>query len=678
MKDYQVPAAGYRPEIQGLRAIAALLVAIYHIWFGSVSGGVDVFFVVSGFLITGSLARQVQSQGEVQFLKFWAGLIKRLIPAALLVIALTAIASFLLLPKVNWIPVIKQGVAAVVYMENWQQAFSAIDYLSDRETANPFKHYWALSVQGQFYLIWPLLMFVVLSVARRYRLSLGVLIPAVLAVIFAVSLAYSVYATHSNQSFAYFNTFARMWEFALGGLLVFAVPHIGTSRIVRLLLGWVGIVAVISCGLVLQVSTVFPGYAALWPTIAACLVIVCGSGDRFGAGAFLSSRFFTWFGDISYSFYLWHWPVLTFYLLLQGTNKASIADGVVVLGMSGGLAWVTARLIEEPARFSSIGKRMPSRAFGFGMACCVPAILIFGSWSVHTITQREDATVQEAVPGEGEYPGAMALIGGDWGELNNSNLGAPPVYPGPFDVHKSIPVSYSDGCHKDIQGTDIEHCVYGDSKGDVTIAIVGGSHSAQWLPSLEPVALRQGWRILNFTKSACWFSTELKDGKNSDCLDWNEKVLARLIELKPDYVFTMATRAQGGREHVPGGYVDHWDSLLEKGIKVIGIRDNPWWQEVYSPAECVDVFGRDSARCKVNRDDVLAEINPSAEFAKKNHGITILDLSDYLCDKNLCHPVVGNIQVYRDRHHISSAYMVSLAPILESRLIALEPELLSR
>ncbi|MCR8915833.1 acyltransferase [Marinobacter panjinensis] len=677
MKDYRVPASGYRPEIQGLRAIAAILVAIYHIWFARVSGGVDVFFVVSGFLITGSLARQVQAQGNVMFLRFWAGLIKRLIPAALLVITVTAIASFLLLPKVNWIPIIKQGAAAILYMENWQQAFSAVDYLADRETANPFQHYWALSVQGQFYLMWPLLIGAILFVARRFRLSLGVLIPCVLAIIFTSSLVYSVYSTYTNQAFAYFNTFARMWEFALGGLLVFALPYLGTSRSVRLVLGWVGVLAIISCGLLLQVSTVFPGYAALWPTVAACLVIVCGSADRFGAGAFLSSRFFTWFGDISYSFYLWHWPVLTFYLLLQGSTQADIADGFIVLGVSGLLAWITARVVEEPARFSAIGKRFPSRAFVFGLTCCMPAVLVFGAWSAHTVAQRKaDAFQTDVIPGEGAYPGAVAVATSNWDQQDNDEYHSqPPVYPDPFTVHNSIPESYFDGCHKEQKGTDADYCVYGDGDGKISLALVGGSHSAQWLPALEKIALRQGWKILNFTKSECWFSAELKDGSNQDCLEWNENVLATLIETKPDYVFTMATRAEGGNEHVPAGYVDYWEMLSEHGIEVIGVRDNPWWQGVYSPAECVDVFGPGSPRCKIGREEVLAEINPSIEVAKSQEGLSLLDLSDYLCDENLCHPVIGNIQVYRDRHHISLAYMESLAPVLELQMIELEPGL---
>lgn len=673
----QVKDRKYRPEIQGVRAIAALLVAIYHIWFARVSGGVDVFFVVSGFLITGSLVRQAEQTGHIAYQKFWAGLVKRLVPAALLVITVTAIASFLLLPKVNWIPVIKQGIAAVVYMENWQQAFSAIDYLADRDAANPFQHFWALSVQGQFYLFWPLLIGVLIVLARVMRWRVQRLIPTTLVLVFAGSLTYSIYATSTNQPFAYFNTFARMWEFAMGGLLVYMLPHIQLSPIGRLVLGWSGLLAIVSCGLLLQVSTAFPGYAALWPTLAASLIIVSGSSDRFGAGFFLSSRFLTWFGDISYSFYLWHWPVLTYYLVLSNTSTAGVMDGIVVLAVSGVLAWLTARTVEEPARFSAIGRERPSRAFAFGVACCLPAVMVLGAWSAYTIELRTEERRQAVDLGQGKYPGALALAEGDFFAAPEQTAEVP-IYPGSFALYNSLPRSYDDGCHQDIQGVNASYCVYGDTNGDLTLALVGGSHSAQWLPALEQIAVERGWRILSFTKSACWFSTELKDGDNHDCLEWNNRVIEKLIQLRPNYVFTMATRGQGDGESVPDGYVAQWQVLDRHQIPVLAMRDNPWWRGLFSPAECVDVFGSDSPRCKANRAEVLEEVNPATEAANLLDDVTLLDLTDYFCDEDYCHPVIGNVQVYRDRHHISAAYMETLAPVLEAEIFSEMPELASK
>lgn len=270
----------YRPELQGLRALAAVLVVVYHVWLGRISGGVDVFFLISGFLITGQLFRAA-GRGRIEFRPMWGRMIKRLFPAALTVLLAVVGLSILLLPQDRWFQTIKEVFASALYVENWRLAADSVDYFAQHNTASVVQHYWSLSIQGQFYVVWPLLVAVVAFAAVRLRRSLRATLAGTLAALFAVSLAYSVHLTTVNQPLAYFHSLTRVWEFALGGLLALGIDAIVLPRWSRVLAGWLGVAGLVVCGIVLDVGSVFPGYAALWPTVAAALVILAGAtGSR--------------------------------------------------------------------------------------------------------------------------------------------------------------------------------------------------------------------------------------------------------------------------------------------------------------------------------------------------------------------------------------------------------------
>lgn len=209
----------FRPEIEGIRALAALLVAIYHIWLGRVSGGVDVFFVISGFLITTSLLSRYETNGSFKIGDYYLNLARRLFPLAFLVLLLTASISIFILPKVRWVETIKQFFASALYYENWQLAFNAVDYLAENSEASPVQHFWAMSLQGQFYIIWPIILLVIIFLSKKVftHQSLKTLILLVFSLLFLISLSYSIYKTTVNQPWAYYDTFARLWEFSLGG-----------------------------------------------------------------------------------------------------------------------------------------------------------------------------------------------------------------------------------------------------------------------------------------------------------------------------------------------------------------------------------------------------------------------------------------------------------------------------
>ena len=291
----------FRPEIEGLRVVAALLVAIYHIWFGKVSGGVDVFFVVSGFLITTSIISRYNKEGEFKFLPYIKGLIKRLFPSVLTVICVTAILSFFFLPQSILGKTIKEIFASLFYYQNWQLALSSTDYLDKDQMKTPVEHFWAMSIQGQFYIIWFILFSAIfLLYKKKKNLNIINIMNLFLGTIFVTSLIYSIYLTHVNQPWAYFHTFTRVWEFSLGGLLAINLSKIKVNRYIASIIGWVGLFGLILTGILFDVSTMFPGYIALWPMLCAVFILVSGNHEtKFGVKRFLGSPAMVKIGGLS-------------------------------------------------------------------------------------------------------------------------------------------------------------------------------------------------------------------------------------------------------------------------------------------------------------------------------------------------------------------------------------------
>ncbi|MGH8965040.1 MAG: acyltransferase family protein, partial [Actinomycetes bacterium] len=258
-------ARGYRPELQGLRALAVVLVVVYHIWINRVSGGVDVFFVVSGFLLTGQLVRAAE-RGDLDVRRRWSRTLLRLTPAAAVVLTSTTVLAAFVLPVGRWSQTVREVVAAAVYLENWQLAADSVDYAARGNVASIAQHFWSLSVQGQFFLVWPLLIALVALACRRAPDQLRRSVTLALVAVFGASLLYSIELTITNQPLAYFHTMTRLWEFALGGLLALHGDRIVLTRRARVAAGWTGVVGLVACGALIPVATVFPGIAALWPT----------------------------------------------------------------------------------------------------------------------------------------------------------------------------------------------------------------------------------------------------------------------------------------------------------------------------------------------------------------------------------------------------------------------------
>ncbi|MBL0405042.1 acyltransferase [Microvirga aerilata] len=672
MADTIAKTQNYRPEIQGIRVIGALLVACFHIWGGRVSGGVDVFFVISGFLITGSLYKEVQNSQTIDVIAFWGRIAKRIAPMAYLVLALTLLAALLWMPKSRQVGFLSEVLYSAVHLENIKLMMNSVDYLAREEAPSPVQQFWALSVQVQFYAVWPFLLLATGIAARRVRSRTGIYIGALTAV-FLASLAYSIIETGEDPSPAYFNTFARVWEFALGGLLAIALPRRTLPPALRWLAGWAGLALVVSCGFVLPASADFPGYVALWPTMGAALVLLSGGGNlRFGATQILASRSLVALGDISFSFYLWHWPVLIFAMLLTGRTHLGLGTGLTVIAVAFCGAYLANRWIEQPIQRSSLGKvrRWHIHAMGAAMAASVLAVTAVWILTNGGVDDIRSLSIKD-------YPGGSVMASGD--TAIKPGLAIQP-HPGVAKDDKSKP--FVDKCHQDQRKADILACNYGNDRAPTkTIALVGGSHSAHWLEALEQLAHQYGWRVLSITKSACPF--EINAQRKQPCIEWNENIIGYLAQLRPDVVFTTSTRPYRGptighglekpREIIPEGYLMQWARLAEKGLTVVAVRDNPWLGT--NIPECVEKHSADVFKCSRRRLDVLDDMDPSSRLASKPGNVSFIDLSDHFCDPARCLAVVGNLLVYRDNHHMTASFSRSLAVPLEERLRQVRPDL---
>lgn len=685
----------FRPEIEGIRAVAAILVAVYHIWFGTVSGGVDVFFVISGFLITTTLLTGFERNGQIGIIEYLMRLVRRLFPMAFLVLTVTGIMSFLFLPEIRWVQTLQELTASALYTENWLLAINSVDYLAQNHEASPVQHFWALSMQGQFYILWPFILIVALWIARFMGKDPGRSLVKFLSLIFTLSLIYSIYMTTNQQVWAYFDTFARLWEFTLGGVTALFISSIRLTPFWSRLIGWTGLLAILATGIILPVEDAFPGIAALLPTMGAVAVIISAPQTaKGGVQLIAAAKPLVWFGQYAYAFYLWHWPVLIFYYQLTDVDSMAIGEGILLITASFLLAYGTTELVEKPVRRLSL-RVTPVYATAAAAAFIIPFTAVILIWqgqidsADQTLTYSEEQTLsvipavelekrsadisEEQKSGEASfplritnplYPGAMALIDG----VNTPDV--PEIIPPPVHARDSLPPVYEDGCHQNQTSPDVIACAYGYSEEEpqYTIALVGGSHSAHWLPALQELSEEYRIRINSYTKSNCRFTTDDLDELSEGCLPWGETLLDMLIDDPPDLVFTTSTAKKG--EEIPEGFLEKWRVLEKAGIEVFAIRDVPWMD--FDVAACVsENNGEAKESCSTAAEDVLYQGNPWLDLSDPPGNVTYADLNPYVCPDGECLPVIGNVLVYRDSNHLTKEYIVTMTPLIETEIIPL-------
>ena len=409
---------GFLAHVQALRAIAVLLVVIFHLWPAQLTGGfvgVDVFFGISGFLITGHLLREIESTGKVRLANFWARRIRRLLPAAFLVLGVSLAGTLLLMPTTVWRQITTSIGASALYVENWQLARDSVDYFASENIASPVQHYWSLSVEEQFYLVWPVLLLCAAALACRGDLiRFGRPARTVMVVVTGGSLVYSVMISRSAQSFGYFSTFAHAWEFGLGALMAILLRRqLSLTSPARAVMSWLGFAMILWAGFTFTGDTLFPGYAALLPLGGAMLVIAGGhSPARWGPSRLVSWKPVQYTGNISYSLYLWHWPLIVLLPFVTG-HELSGAEKVGVLAASFVLAGVTKVLVED--RFRSSRWLSSSKRRTYGATVVATAVLvgacIWTTVSVEGRTDREQQQARQVIAQASSEPAAQSCFG---------------------------------------------------------------------------------------------------------------------------------------------------------------------------------------------------------------------------------------------------------------------------
>ena len=648
----------FLPEVQGLRAIAVLMVVAYHVWFGRISGGVDVFLLVSAFLLTGQFTRKLESQKPLELLKYWVHLFKRLLPMITVTLLATLGATYLFMPESRWHSVFGQTWASLFYYQNWFLASESVDYYAaDHSAASPLLHFWSLSIQGQIFFIWPLIFAIVAVVARVTRFRIRQVLIGIFGTVFTASLIFSIITTYNNQTFAYFDTRARLWEFALGSLLALVLPYLHFGRSTRTFLGWLGVVAMLACGLVLQVGQQFPGYMALWPTLAAACIIVAGHTDsRIGADGFLSMKPLVKLGDSSYALYLFHWPILVIFLVVSDQDRASAKSGLAIILISVVLAWAMTKWVDTPLRRNKLIEQKRRRALTVIVVCVALVALPLTAWQVHVKTL--DAALLAGA--SKNNPGAASLWPG-YVDLTAPNA---PLLPSFTAVNSDWP-DFPVPC----QTNDEEltnRCTYGAKNGVKKVVVLGSSHAHVLNTPIITMAAKNNWSVTSITKGYCPLGLDTSAGSTPSCAAFNEETLEEVLKIKPDLVVTTSTRTPASPqevERIDPSWITEVKALNAAGIKVIALRDTPRFVPIVP--DCLVKNPTNFSVCDAQKADLYSPVSLTDPVAQELPETTFLDLTDNFCNATTCPAVIGNVIVYKDHNHVTATYMKTLQPVFD-------------
>jgi len=672
---------GFRTDIQALRAVAVAAVVVNHFWPSAMTGGyigVDVFFVISGYLITSHLDREIVRTGRVRIGQFYARRVRRLLPAAFLVLGVSVVLAYFLLPYPRWKANAGEVVASALYWENWLLAAKSVNYSASREAASLVQHYWSLSVEEQFYLFWPLLLLGLGRIGARRAF----VVPG-LAVLCLLSLGFSVWWTITSPSPAYFVTPARVWEFALGAGVALAASRLVLPRTPAFLASFAGLAMIFAAAFRYDHHTPFPGYLALVPAVGTALVIVSGLRPGRQWHTFLTaSRPVQFLGDISYSLYLWHWPVLLvapFALKRELTLPWSL--GLTALSVV--LAWLTKVLVEDRGRtwtplVSSPKLTLTAMVTGMALVAGLAGGLQW-TYARHVAQAERDVAAAEAH--RTACYGAGAMVG--------ANDCKDPF--GPAFVTEMGPANeywrLADECVKieeDRVGADLPTKVCDFSGGNPSaekVWLVGDSHAEQWQAALFQLARENRWVFKVSVLGACPFADigfYGLPGKNSRmCLDWSARMAEKIAADRPSMVLTAffsrreAADDGSGRpqiEQYRDGLEPRWAKWTEAGARVFVLADPPYNGDA-RPIDCVLLNRANPAACAVSRA-IAQKTDPLAEVARSspNPGVSLIDLTDYFCDSSRCYAVIGNVAIYFDWDHLNREYSRTLAPVLGAEL----------
>lgn len=675
--------AAFRPDIQALRAVAILAVVLNHLWPTRLSGGyvgVDVFFVISGFLITSHLVREAAASGRIALSSFYARRVRRLLPAALLVLLVSAVGTIILLPFPRWTRAGAEIMASAGYVENWFLSAMSVDYSALNDQATVAQHYWSLSVEEQFYLIWPLLLLAAWWWAARRKWSPKPVAAIALSIIVVTGIVISVLATMWTPSQAYFVTYTRAWEFGIGGLLALA-PIRRLPRSVANPLSLLGFAAIAVAAVAFGPNTPFPGAWALLPVLGTAAVIAAGtSSQQLWHAPVTSFRPVQWLGDVSYSLYLWHWPLIVLVpFALGGTLSTLMKAGIVVAALV--LAWLTYRFVERPGqrwRLIAVSNRRTFLAMLGGMGVVMlagGALMLAGNLRATGDVPPEAVTIEECVG-----PQAMANA-----EACPDRFGrAEETVMGPRNSYFYLPaecVAKPDVLPFGSRTATVACDFSGGDDDPTTVWLVGDSHAQQWQGALFDLARQHRWTVVTSFGGGCpvidapfvGFREPAADADRDLCREWSVAVRDAVVTEKPDYVLTSsAGRVQlvddgTGRSQstqFTEGLVRTWKEWADAGVTVIPLGGVPFNGEVRSP-DCVLTNAANPLECAVPRSKAQPEdpyVSAAAQAASPR--IRGFDADPYFCDADTCYAVIGGVVVYYDADHLNLDYVRRLAPPL--------------
>jgi peptidoglycan/LPS O-acetylase OafA/YrhL len=664
---------GFRPDIEGLRALAVVLVLVYHAQLPVRAGfvGVDVFFVISGFLITGLLVTELDRTGSISWLRFVGRRIRRLLPAAVLVLVVVSMVSLVVVPGLRRRDIGIDVMAAATYVVNWVLAHQQVDYLASDLVPSPVQHYWSLAVEEQFYVVWPLLLVVLGLVVRRPSRRL---VGAALGALVAASLAWSVHASHVAPDRAFFTTTTRLWELGVGALLAVWLtgrrPPTGPVRGAAGA-GWVGLAAIVGVALLLPTDIEWPSGWALLVTLPTALVIWSGwHGAGTGPVRVLGTRPLVWVGGLSYSIYLWHWPAI---VLGQWTvhylTGAPAGRWIPALfaAASVGPAWLSWRYVERPVHRGPWLRERPRALLAAGLG--LSAVGVLAAVPLLPVRSPFDTTPPGGrMPPFAELGAATVTVGQRAADTGDPGW----VTPDPQTAGEDRPAADVDRCQVPLPATEPVPCSFGDDDAGVTIALVGDSKAMQWLPALQEAATTRDWRIVTYGKSSCAFATApAMEGERPypECDAWNAAVVSALRSDPPDLVVTSGvareawTDAGPSEDALVAGYAGRWDGLVADGLPVLVVGDSP-----VSPDDldvCASWHPHDLDRCEFPADEAVAESGLPVQLGAAEaagRGVTLLDLTPWICPGGTCSVVVGHVAVHRPGDHVSATYARTLAP----------------
>lgn len=666
------------------------LVLIYHADSALLSGGfvgVDIFFVISGFLITGLLLAEVRETGTISLLGFYGRRAKRLLPAAAVVLVTVGVMTVVFLPKIRWVDTGWDIVSSAFYVANWRFADSAVDYLAADNAASPIQHFWSLAVEEQFYAVWPLLILLLVAFSRGRGPSTKLLLLG-LSVIAVPSFLWSLHLTDTDAGRAFFVTTTRVWELAIGGFVA-----IGGSRLVRLprlvgaAMAWSGLAASVGAAVLITTATPFPGSIALVPTLGVAAVIAGGpSAGRIGPVVILGAAPMRAVGALSYSLYLWHWPMLI--IARAGLGELTTMESLTLVLLSALPAYLTYRLVENPIRTSWRLALEPIESLKVGglatLAISLCGLLVvLSAWPPPPPLERTRVIAPDpaASGGPGQMApkiGALTLAANPRGD----NRGAPTDRPGSFTpstlrARDDVPPVYDLGCHAQPADTEAKYCTFGRDDADFTVALVGDSHAAQWTSPLADIAEARGWRLRTYTKSSCPlgdFTVSYQQRPYERCTVWNRTMMTILTASdRPDLVVTSNSQylvhgvSPADNAHsLRGGFRRSWKRIVNAGAKVATLLDTP--RPGMDIADCVSANENKLTKCAVPRSQAVNETAVYRDAAAKVPDVAVIDLNDAICPTDVCAAVIGGVLVYRDSNHLTDTYARTLGPRLQHRL----------